>query len=445
MIKKIVPFLLVALCMPSISRAENWGWTDSTIGFQKCNSHTLTGTDSCIGISANLNCAPNKAYGRYGFANGDEYMIQMLVARKYTDGGIYVCPTQIEARNSDNDDKAWIAYADLSAGDASRCTWLCKEGHTGENCLQQESEIDSCDITLLKRENYSSIKQLRNGADITFPEFSSENVKDDSCSKSNKQEHVRLVMITNWTASGHGAFARVMIIRAETQTANRKITSFPWIYPASGSTEKLLCKNGYKPNATNTDCVAIDSNICNAQQLCDGWDGFDENIHRFYVPTMAASLSTSNLTVGTKSPTQKTLCYQYRCLEAGTAFVSSSNRSCAPCVNDARDGVSPADGTCIKCGLGQIFDETALSSGYCATADAYSKTDMMYGKGKTKSNVPNIKNQCWTMVDLQDYLNCVKGILTGGNILQVDSQRRTTSASQELLNNLSNINLFNKQ
>lgn len=455
MMKKLVPFVLISFfisgdllaatnafgldvegIMNNAFTAPQWGGT-STVTFQFCKVHALEGTESCIGASAKQNCKSKGINARY-FT--DEYATQMMVARKITDTGAFFCPTQIEGRNEDKGD-TWIAFGDLVGGDSSRCTWLCKEGYTGVECKNTEANNDDCDISLLKRENFSSIKRLASGPSVSVPEFGSS--KPD-CGVNKTQEHKMILAVTKWTTSGHGAFVRQMMVRAE-RTGWDDMVSWASVYPAGNSGEVLVCKNGYKPNATKTDCVAIDSNICNAQQLCDGWDGFDENIHRFYVPTMSASLSTGNLTVGTKSPAQKTLCYQYRCLEAGTAFVSSSNRSCAPCVNDARDGVSPADGTCIKCGLGQIFDENALSSGYCATADAYSKTDMMYGKGKTKSNVPNIKNQCWTMVDLQDYLNCVKGILTGGNILQVDSQRRTTSASQELLNNLSNVNLLNKQ
>jgi len=127
------------------------------------------------------------------------------------------------------------------------------------------------------------------------------------------------------------------------------------------------------------------------QQMCTGWSsGFDETLHRF--------IQLDGET-----------CFQYRCMDAGQAFASDTNRSsCVDCVANMRSGISPINGVCIECEVGKIFDANARSSGFCVTAQSFTKTDLQYGKGKSK-NTASLKEQCWPLVTTSEYKACVFG------------------------------------
>ena len=100
--------------------------------------------------------------------------------------------------------------------------------------------------------------------------------------------------------------------------------------------------------------------------------------------------------------------FRYKCSQDGYTFVSSSDKTCAPCYTNMRGGASPADGSCVMCDLGYIFDETAANGGYCAKAKEYTKTDLQYGDVRTKNtaNMP-LADQCWTDTSPDRYRQCV--------------------------------------
>lgn len=354
-----------------------------------CGAHALVGTEACIGASQSKNC---DAKGVYARNYTDEYGMQMMVARKLTKQGGYFCPTQLEGKNK-NKGNAWTEAGDLSVGNNSLCVWLCKSGFTGSECELAESEVKSCDTKLLKRSDYSYLQRQTAGANIENNIAMFVFNKYAGCGVNKGQEHDMILAITKWTPSGHGAFVQQMVWRAE-RSGWKDMISWASIYPATNSQEILVCKNGYRPNPANTDCEEINSNLCRSQSLCNGWSGFDETIHTFY-----------------QLPENDT-CYQFRCVEPGTAFPSKESRICEPCTSeDIRAGVSPADGTCVHCESGKIFDESAASSGYCAVATAYTKTDMQYGKDQTKNTV-ELDKQCWIIADPEDYEDCVRGRMT---------------------------------
>ncbi len=60
-------------------------------------------------------------------------------------------------------------------------------------------------------------------------------------------------------------------------------------------------------------------------------------------------------------------------------------------------------GECITCPNGKLFSDEKHD---CVQAIALSKTDMLYGKGKTKSDVMNNK-PCWVYAEPQQYKECV--------------------------------------
>ena len=174
----------------------------------------------------------------------------------------------------------------------------------------------------------------------------------------------------------------------------------------------LVCKNGYKPNANGDNCEPINRELCPESiedmraALCTGWTDMDENIHDFKLD------ATKN-------------CYQFRCINNKEAFVSGADRTCAECVTSPRNGVSPVNGVCIRCDKGKIFDANAKSSGYCTDTTGYTKTDMMYGKGKTKNSVQNIDDQCWPLITPDEYKECVTGQSNASSdtIIRTNSQQ----------------------
>lgn len=215
--------------------------------------------------------------------------------------------------------------------------------------------------------------------------------KKDSCGVHKTQEHDMILVVSRWLPSGHGAWVRQMVVRARRSGWSRMV-SWSVIYPAEDSYDILTCKNGYKVNAAGNDCEPIDWALCErGASFCSGWTlaGFDEN-------TMVMDFDSTNA------------CYQYRCRENGYAFNSPVNRTCTLCTKSLRGGMSPADGTCVTCGVGTIFDADAATSGYCVNAVSYSRQEMLYGRGQTKSTNPKVSDQCWPVLVISEYKDCVE-------------------------------------
>lgn len=342
-----------------------------------CGQHSLGAKNACIG--ATQNCAARSMFARN---YDDEWAVQMLVAMKVTKTGAMFCPVQVEGKNK-NKGNAWTEYA--SAG--SNCVWLCKNGYTGEECATEAAAGTTCDPTKLQASNYSSIRRIASGANIedSVAMFGFNN--NNSCGVHKKQEHDIILGVTRWTPSGHGAFVQQLVVRAE-RSGWKHMDSWAAIYPAGGAPEILVCKNGYKPNAGSTDCEEINMNICAQAQACSGWSnaGFDEQVHVMMQPAGQS-------------------CYEFRCAQQGYAFQSTAERKCVECSSSMRDGAHPVSGLCIKCDIGKIFNS---ETGACDDADAYSKTDMQYGKGRTKDNT-KLAAQCWTIVAPEEYTVCVRG------------------------------------
>ncbi len=380
------------------SLVNEWGGG----GMSLCGTSTLEGTEACIGASAAANCGKHGVYAR---DYTDEFGMQMMVARKVTERGAYFCPTQLEGKNK-NKGNAWTEAADLN----STCVWLCKKGYTGSTCELTESAVKTCDTSLLRRSDYSNIARASSGANIEESIAMFYFNKYDSCGHGHdegEEEHDMILAITGWLPSGHGAKVRQMVWRAQRE-GWRHMISWAAVYPATNTEEIVVCKNGYRPNYNNTDCEEINPTLCQAQSICDGWADFDESIHTLY------------------QANDNQDCYQFRCTDSAMGFVSAANRTCEVCAaENISGGVSPADGTCVQCPVGQIFDEDAAAAGYCVNAVAYSKTDLMYGKGKTKSS--DLNNQCWLELYPSDYKACVEG--NSGN----NTNNNTGNTSNTLL------------
>lgn len=352
-------------------------WGNGTL--TSCGEHALTTNNACIG--ATQNCANKSMYAR---DYTDEWAVQMMVAMDVNENGARFCPIQVEAKNK-NKGNAWTEYAELGS---SNCVWLCKEGYTGDKCALAVSDSASCDATELKSSNYSSIRRMASGANVEdrVPMFVWN--KYYGCGVHKGQEHDIILALTKWLPSGHGAIAQQVVVRAF-RSGWKHMDSWPKIYPAAGAAEILVCKDGYKPNSSRTDCEPINSETCARSMACNGWGGDDYD----------SSQHSLALREGSN-------CYEFRCSKQGYAFQSATNRTCTECATNLRDGVNPVSGDCVKCEVGKIFDKNAASTGYCANTRSFSKIDMQYGSGKTQ-NTTVLKDQCWVLTTNDNYKECL--------------------------------------
>lgn len=348
-----------------------------------CGAHALK--DVCIG--ATKTCSNKTMYARN---YTDEWALHMMVAVDVNEHGAYFCPIQVEAKNK-NKKNAWTEYAQL--GSPTDCKWLCKDGYSGDKCSVAPGGGTTCNSVEFKRDNYNGFKRLVSGANIEDKIAMFVWNQYHGCGLNKGQEHDVVLAITRWTPGNHGAFVQPVVVRAERE-GWKDMVSWPNVYFLTGATEKLVCMDGYQPNAGVTDCVAISENICAEAKSCPGWTGFDESLHTFVMP------DGKN-------------CFEFRCKGENQAFASATDRSCIECTTSLRGGVSPVDGTCVKCDSGKVFNNKATStSTHCGDAYAYTKTDMQYGKGKTKNNNPEPDDQCWTKTETDVYRTCVTGEVT---------------------------------
>lgn len=346
-------------------------WGSGTLS--SCGVHMFGESDACIGQSQKDKCDNKSMYAR---DYTDEWAIQMMVALRVTEQGALFCPVQIEGKNK-NKGNARTEYAQLSGS----CVWLCREGFTGSSCEKKVSEVASCDPTPLRRDDYSGLQRMESGANIEESVAMFQWNKYYGCGVNKGQEHDIILIITGWTESGHGAKVQQVIVRSERKGWGDMI-SWPNIYPANGTTEITVCKNGYKP--VGDECEPIDQNLCAAVQKCSGWTGFDESIHKFV---------------------EKDGCYEFRCKGENMAFVSSSDRSCNTCDVSLRTGVLSDTGVCYTCENGKFFKDNVDEP--CGDAYVFSKLDMQYGKDKGKSTLIKLKDQCWTKGSTDEYRSCV--------------------------------------
>ena len=77
------------------------------------------------------------------------------------------------------------------------------------------------------------------------------------------------------------------------------------------------------------------------------------------------------------------------------------------CPDGIRYGNNPKTGACIECAIGKYYNSKDEKNGYCSYAIGLTKTDMMYGYGKTQNSNPRLRNQCWTIKDIVRYRACV--------------------------------------
>lgn len=397
-------------------------FSDKTFKLDTCESHALAGSEACIG--ATKGCGIKEMYARN---YTDEYALQMMVAVNINAHGAYFCPIQVEAKNKDKG-KSWTEYAMIGA--TSGCRWLCADGYSGSECAVAPDSGTTCDTSPFVRNNYDDLKRVTSGANIEDEIVKKSSDKEEECEGQNTtQEHNIILAITRWAPGGHGAWVQPLVVRAQregwkkTEKTPDGMVSWPVLYYVTNTKEILLCVDGYEPKDDGTDCVAINADICpEVPSMCPGWTEIDEGLH------MVVQSAGKN-------------CFEFRCKGENQAFASTTDRSCIECPTNSRGGMSSVDGTCVKCEAGKVFNNKATSTAtHCGEAIAYTKSDMQYGKGKTKNSNPNVSQQCWTMTETDAYRECVTGIQKKLKVVKHTPQELLLNKLDLTKINMNNIN-----
>ena len=212
-------------------------------------------------------------------------------------------------------------------------------------------------------------------------------------------EHDAILAVSRWTDSKHGVWVSPFIARADFYDGHW--SEGPGVAMAYHvGHETLLCMEGYEPNFTNTDCVPIDSDLCeivqavNSGTTCQTSDGY-----RDFGDYDPETMETRFFEDGDKG------CWGMLCTTPGYGFDPSASRAtCVDCgVSDLRNGIDKY-GNCVRCDVGEIFDS---ATGTCLTATALSRDRLYYGPGKDENTA--VIEQCWVEPDMYSYSDCVWG------------------------------------
>lgn len=432
-------FLLIAMFIPMGARAYNvdastaaeWGVTSTTWSgdMRQCatteflkNSTIGYKKDYCYGTQTDQACIMTSE----AFESGRTTGTMLMIAREVNANGAYFCPTIVVSTRKNwariyDDPQDWRPrFFDLPSSNVNtECIWLCKPGWHGDKCRQ--STYNGCTKTKLLRDNYNLLQF--NGfsgglsaVDSQIAQFTYNGSNRGVCNKNwprTKWENV--LIISTWLDSGNGVFVRPTIIGAK--SGNKKWTG-PGVFAVNQPyPEILLCQSGYTANADNTDCVPVDAKLCAISN--DSGTNPDANLCEQYDSANYDNGVTMEIVENTSCKTHSggDGGYMYRCKDTTQGFdhmVYSLSRglNCIDCPVDARRGINTY-GFCIECPVGELFDNSDTTD-YCVPAAALDKNRMRYGMNKSASTP--LTQQCWTLIDPEEYLNCVWSVTRGSGL-----------------------------
>ena len=411
MTKKLIIFVMIILCSANAyawdasALRDAWGVPAdvSTCGDPDIGDAAI-GADRAVCKGGTKNDSGTCKIGdfRVGF--------MMLIARDLNENGGYFCPTVIAGNkhrwqlgNTSDKRPYWTVYYEPSEVQSSDCLWLCKPGYFGTNC--QETTSKTCNPTEIKESLWNDIT-IKGNVRVAEDDVAmfSQSVKA-SCVRWIKgvwpspMEHDAILAVSRWTDSKHGVWVSPFIARADFYDGHW--SEGPGVAMAYHvGHETLLCMEGYEPNFTNTDCVPIDSDLCeivqavNSGTTCQTSDGY-----RDFGDYDPETMETRFFEDGDKG------CWGMLCTTPGYGFDPSASRAtCVDCgVSDLRNGIDKY-GNCVRCDVGEIFDS---ATGTCLTATALSRDRLYYGPGKDENTA--VIEQCWVEPDMYSYSDCVWG------------------------------------
>lgn len=321
----------------------------------------------------------------------DESAIVAVVAVEIVEHGGYFCPLQIQCANSDtkkHKKSSWTNYYHPSGYSADKCAWLCETGYVGQKCAKQTSYLPQSNILDLTS-GVSVKKKGKNVGEISDQIFGFDawDYGDYSKDVSKNEKNVLLGAVS---FQEHGVMATPVSIECDKDGKKSFVNK---VAAYSDLTQKLLCAEGYAANQHNTECVPmtvemlnLTTQVSDQKKMCSGWteEGYNSAIHNID--------ATGD-------------CVKYICKDSTKAFPEYGSFECAECAGSIRGGQHPVTGLCVQCdGAGQYFD---TKTGDCKSANAFTRIDMLYGKGKSKETNPKVDAQCWTKVNPEEYRNCV--------------------------------------
>lgn len=382
-----ITFVIGALCMLQSSAYaintttdywEAWGYA----GQQDTKGVDIPGElilDGCVGKGC------RKA------SHGDEGAVAVVVAEQITEHGGFFCPYQFQCANKRKNKHSWTVYYQPNGFSRSKCAWLCEKGYSGVGCTKQYDVMpDPGDV----------VANLKSGI----------SVRTKGGWLTNYETNITGFKVWNhyWYPGKYDDHGEYDVVLGVVKYLQNGVIATPvqlgckwdgwkgvtsWVEgaaPATQTGKKLLCKEGFIPNENNTDCVHATEGMLEVMDLT-----FCENFPMSnYMPSLHRLVKNEELG-----------CSMYFCRDASKAFASAGDvTNCTDCASSIRGGPSNRDGTCVTCNqVGQYFDGKD-----CKTAVAYSKLDLQYGKGKTKSTTSDVSEQCWIYTSPDEYANCVK-------------------------------------
>lgn len=363
----------------SVSRA--WGYDRNT------NVETL-GTYGDFIIDGSLT---RQSVGTWS----DEGAIVAVIATQVNEHGGYFCPYQIQCANKRKNTHSWTLYYQPNGFNASKCAWLCEAGYSGSGC-QKAYHVDT------SMETVDVIKNLRNGITRKTSGKDQDNYEGNVTGFNTwyKLVHTNAndfgeqdVILGAVKFLDHGIIAAPVLVGCDWDNW-KDVTSWVGKVGLMSNTQKLLCKQGYRPNKTNSDCELATQDVLEKDNpvFCGNFpeSGYNANLHRLVKKT------DDN-------------CNIYVCKDPNKAFPEAGKTDeCVDCATSIRGGPSSHDGTCVVCSqLGEYFD---VNSGDCKPAEAFTHLDLQFGRGMSKGDYENsVREQCWTMGSPDEYKKCVYG------------------------------------
>lgn len=320
---------------------------------------------------------------------GDEGSIVLLVVNGVTKEGnpiteIEICPMQIQSANKEGRQLNWIR--------------IFNRGNCIKFYADNASSCDSVDYT----KKWSNIGVLKSGGTELTKAIGSYTGEQ----KDWKKADIKLFAVEKILP--HGVLVTGVKVETKSFKGSKEqeenggcakgtvCSTIASLAKKSGN--RLFCAKGYKKNSAGTDCVANTSEpngckVSEADMLNNLCSGYSRTVYQRSPESWQLAASADNSS-----------CYVYYCPNTKYGFKSTSDHTCVKCPN--RSG-QQKNGLCAPpCEIGKSYSVSDYQKdGSCVDDTAYSKTDMMYGAGKTK-NSQSFENSCWTIID--DYKSCVE-------------------------------------
>lgn len=337
----------------------------------------------------------------YGCGDGSNGKWAMI-AQEVHEHGAKFCLTYVYVDRVDMTafERPQTRYKSASAAPKPECVWLCQDGWTGDKCttyVDADAQI-TCDPTPFKQTNYTGLKQGSNIESKIAMFFSWDyDCNDERFGKQSGtkyQEHDLILGVSEWLSSGHGAWVEPMTVRAWCPRGTAKeqtkvckiIIDRRSVYSDSDDAKKLVCMNGYKPNAGETDCVPINNTACASMIECKGWsaDQFADTTTYMRWP--------------------KDGCYEYRCAVGNYGF-KQGTKECIECVDTETQKATYLEDT-GECVFTDVSVRPVVNAkGALETAPREQTTRSELSAAKNGDGKP-----CWMVAEtIGEYKECITG------------------------------------